>query len=187
LLTEEQREIIYSTIPVDLAGTRWEKVKSYQISKEPPLPRLIISELTSGIREHYFADQLHKIIYEDAPVDVTYGQIDRATFSIVLEGYDRAVVDRAAAELQRWLLIEDYYEIWATQRVFFKGVIAAGEIPSLYSDRTGKIIYRCNVDFAINYEVSWPEDADKLDKYVMRIHKDERAQIVLQGEVEESK
>lgn len=175
MLTKAQRNVILETIPVNLAGKTWIKARSQQLSREPGFPRMIITELTSGIRKHYYADQIHKIKYYGQTADVLYGQIDTATFSIILASEDREDVDRGAEELQKWFLKESYYEAWSQQRVFFRGVLAAGEIPSDYNDRNGKIIYKSNVDFAVDYEVSWKEDAEGIRRFDLSLYKDEQA------------
>lgn len=175
LLTNNQRKIILETIPTNLGGKQWVKVRSQQLVKEPQFPRMVISELTSGIRKHFYADIIHKTKYYNHPADVFYGQIDRATFSIILYSENREEVEGAVAELQKWFLKEDYYFIWNKQRVFFRGVISAGEIIADYNERNGKIIYRGSVDFAVDYEVSWKEDADAIQRFDFTLRKDEEA------------
>ncbi|HOK03131.1 MAG TPA: hypothetical protein PLD85_11665 [Spirochaetota bacterium] len=177
MLTKAQMNVILESIPINLAGKTWIKARSQQLSREPNFPRMVISELTSGIRKHYYADQIHKIKYFGQPADVIYGQIDSATFSIILASENREDVERGAEELQKWFLKESYYDLWNKHRVFFRGILAAGEIPSDYNDRNGKIIYRSNVDFAVDYEVSWKEDADGIRRFDLSLYKDEQATI----------
>jgi len=92
MLTQSQRDRIYETIPTILAGETVTKIHGDDIVAEPELPRMVISVITEGVRVHYSRDRIRyrkTTTDEDISTDYWYGQVDRASFSIVLEAYDK--------------------------------------------------------------------------------------------------
>ncbi len=186
MLTQDQRDRIYESIPTVLAGVEVTKVHGDDIVAEPGLPRMILSVIAEGIRVHYSRDRIkYRRTLTDGylSTDYWYGQVDRASFSIVLEAEDKDDLGNMGRELFLYFWESELGLSWDRDRMRLAKVFEPTYLPQVYDNRTGKSIYRLVVDFWVEYELSWMEKAPLIRKFNYLIQKDETAEIKLsQGE-----
>ncbi len=182
MLTQAQRDRIYTAVPTLLNGTNVIKVHDGDMIAEPKLPRMIFSVIVEGVRSHYSRDRIRyvrTITDGDLSTDYWYGQVDRASFSIVLEGYDKDDIGNLGRALFLQLWRDELGLSWEKDRMRVSKIFEPNYLPQIYDKRTGKSIYRLVVDFWVEYEFSWIETAPLIRKFNYLIHKDEDAQIQL--------
>lgn len=180
MLTQAQRDRIYESIPTLLDGRDIVKIREGDIVREPKLPRMIFTVITEGVRVHYSRDRVRYnrvTIDGDLSTDYWYGQVDRASFSIVIEGYDKDDVGTLGRALFLQLWREELGLSWSKDRMRVAKIFEPNYLPQIYDNRTGKSIYRLSVDFWVEYEFSWIETAPLIRKFNYLIHKDETAEV----------
>lgn len=183
MLTRWQRNFIYEAIPEELGGFTLTKSRDGEIQAEPPLPRMIVSVLTEGVRVHYYMDRIRyqkKLVGADKTADYWYGQIDRASFSVVLEAYDKDDL----GDMGRALLLELwqnelglYWKSVTVPRMRIAKIFEPTYLPEVYDDRNGQNIFRLAIDFWVEYEFSWIETAPLIRRFNYLLTKDERGSI----------
>ncbi len=174
-LTVEQRDKIYDGIPYRLGNITLQKQKSGQFVNPPVFPLVIITFQTEGvevssrrkIRERF--DPEHGLRLE------TYGKQCKATISTVIEALDKRQME----------LLADLYShtLWQSEvginpiddRMQFRGAD-----PPIFIDpyeielpEGRRKIYRCVVDFFVEYEFSWTYERPiitEIDYNIGRIH-----------------
>lgn len=186
MLTRWQRNYIFEAIPTDLAGFTLMKNRDGEIQAESAFPKMIVSVLTEGVRVHFFKDRIRyqkKLVGGDKQADYWYGQIDRASFSIVLEAYDKDDL----GDIGRALLLD----MWSTElglawyssevpRMRLAKIFEPTYLPEIYDDRTGQNISRLVIDFWVEYEFSWLETNPLIRRFNYLMAKDERGSIDLE-------
>ncbi len=180
MLTQSQRDRIYETIPTILAGETVTKIHGDDIVAEPGLPRMVVSVITEGVRVHYSRDRIRyrKTTTDgDISTDYWYGQVDRASFSIVLEAYDKDDLGNMGRDLYLYLWESELGLSWDVDRMRLSRIFEPTYLPQIYDNRRGKSIYRLVVDFWVEYEFSWMEKAPLIRKFNYLIQKDETAEI----------
>ena len=156
MLDPTQRARIFDGIPNILAGAEIKKFQSGQISREEgDYPVMIVSFLTEGNRQQFWRDPLHE--HQDLQTkDWTtyYGQIAQATISVAIESTDLAELQVQVSDFMHQLWQTDWN--WNADKLELRSTDPPRWMPAYPSAKKRLNIYRCVVDFFIDYEFSWP-------------------------------
>lgn len=183
MLTRWQRNFIYEALPTVLAGLTVAKNRDGEIQAEGAFPKMVVSVLTEGVRVHFYKDRIRyqkKLVGGDKQADYWYGQIDRASFSVVLESYSKDELGDIGRAL--------FMDLWSTElglawyssiapRMRLAKIFEPTYLPEIYDPRNGQNIFRLVIDFWVEYEFSWLETNPLIRRFNYLMAKDERGSI----------
>lgn len=187
MLSRWQRNYIFEAIPTELAGFRVTKNRDGEIQAESAFPKMIVSVLTEGVRVHFYKDRIRyqkKLVGGDKQADYWYGQIDRASFSIVLEAYDKDDLGDIGRDLFLYLWSKELGLSWYSSevpRMRLAKIFEPVYLPEIYDERTGKNISRLVIDFWVEYEFSWMETNALIRRFNYLLIKDELATVSIES------
>lgn len=183
MLSRWQRNYIFEAIPTELAGFHVTKNRDGEIQAESAFPKMIVSVLTEGVRVHFYKDRIRyqkKLVGGDKQADYWYGQIDRASFSIALEAYDKDDLGDIGRDLFLYLWSRELGLSWYSNevpRMRLAKIFEPVYLPEIYDERTGKNISRLIIDFWVEYEFSWMETNALIRRFNYLLIKDELARV----------
>jgi hypothetical protein len=125
-------------------------------------PMCQVTFLVEGNRQRYWADMLHEFIDDLTHEWKTYyGNYSRATVSVGLESLDRAEIQQIASEfnIQLWKIAYNW-QLFSPSKIEFRGsdpprFLDGYDNPN---DDGRTKIYKCVIDFFVEYEFSWTID-----------------------------
>jgi hypothetical protein len=183
MLSQGQRDYIFEAIPTELAGFHVFKNRDGEIQAESAFPKMIVSVLSEGVRVHFYKDRIRyqkKLVGSDKQADYWYGQVDRASFSIVLEAYDKDDLGNIGRDLYLYLWSKELGLSWYSSevpRMRLAKIFEPVYLPEIYDERTGKNISRLVIDFYVEYEFSWMETNALIRRFNYSLEKDELARM----------
>lgn len=183
MLSQWQRDYIFESIPTELAGFHVLKNRDGEIQAESAFPKMIVSVLSEGVRVHFYKDRIRyqkRLVGGDKQADYWYGQIDRASFSIVLEAYDKDDLGNIGRDLYLYLWSKELGLSWYSSevpRMRLAKIFEPVYLPEIYDERTGKNISRLVIDFYVEYEFSWMETNALIRRFNYSLEKDELAKM----------
>jgi|GEM_PF-6014002 hypothetical protein len=183
MLSRWQRNYIFEAIPTELAGFNVVKNRDGEIQAESAFPKMIVSVISEGVRVHFYKDRIRyqkRLVGGDKQADYWYGQIDRASFSIALEAYDKDDLGDIGRDLYLYLWSKELGLSWYSSevpRMRLSKIFEPVYLPEIYDQRTGKNISRLIIDFWVEYEFSWMETNPLIRRFNYLLIKDELARV----------
>lgn len=179
MLTETQKNFLLNRLPSSIGGVTVSKVKTGQIGNRVSLPSLFLTFPTQGVRVHFWADQIRRL-WHGSHEHIFYGQIDRATLSIIVESTSYEQCSNLVEGLYRYIWETELYLDWSDSKMRMAGVFNPIEIPSRYDEKLRLQVYRFSIDVYVDYEFTWEDNSHSIKRFNFRIGTDENYVIELE-------
>jgi hypothetical protein len=173
-MTAAQMDKILINLPTSLAGVSLNKIKVKQGINYPAVPRMLLSMLVSGNRVRYWHNLLRVTCdAEKETEDRQIGQIQRATFQVLLQSYDPDQLANMMADLQVEIWGRQLKLDWKTDRMKLAEVFNPQEMPDIYDDKAKKLLHGSALDFYVEYELSWPDLTPDIQSFNYQVEIDD--------------
>lgn len=171
MLTEAQKDFILTRLPSTLGEATLTKVKAGQVANRAGLPCMILTFPTQGVRIHFWADQVRRL-WHGSHEHIYYGQIDRATLTVVVEAATYEQCSNLVEALYRYIWETELYLDWHDSRMRMSGVFNPVEIPSRYDEKLRIQVYRFSIDLYIDYEFTWEDKSPSIKRFNFKVGTD---------------
>lgn len=163
-LTPNQFQIIYEGIPAILpGGAVLYKYRTQQYVNKPQYPLLIVTIASEGIP----VNDVGLMSRNTSVVRETWGRNCKARICAVIEALDMNECRRLASELYTALYTSEVGLNPYMNGMQFRGADPPENLPPIRDEWMKKLVQRFAVYFSVEYEFTWQQNFDTIQKVVL--------------------